>query len=159
LLANLYLHLLDRIWDRRRLDEHLGARLVRYCDELRLRRSWKSGKSYPHVQPSRKSRRRIGDKLTWLTRREHTPVPMEVLVEEVNASLRGWVDYFHYGNCSRVLAAVKAHAEKRLHIQLHRRHRVKSWGTAFAKYPAKALYGVYGLYQVPTTAGWTRAHA
>jgi group II intron reverse transcriptase/maturase len=34
LLANLYLHLLDRIWDRHRLDEHLGARLVRYCDDF-----------------------------------------------------------------------------------------------------------------------------
>ena len=101
--------------------------------ELRLRRSWQSGKSYPHVQPSRKSRRRIGDKLTWLTRRERTPMPMETLVEEVNASLRGWVEYFHYRNCSRVLAAVKVHAEKRLRIQRRRRYGVKSWGAAFAK--------------------------
>jgi RNA-directed DNA polymerase len=84
---------------------------------------------------------------------------MEVLVEEVNDSLRGWVAYFHYRNCSRMLAAVKTHAEQRLRIQLRRRHGLKSWGAGFTKYPAKVLYGVYGLYRVPTTAGWTQAHA
>lgn len=34
LLANLYLHLLDRIWERHRLEDHLQARLVRYCDDF-----------------------------------------------------------------------------------------------------------------------------
>ena len=34
LLANCYLHLLDRIWDRRQLDKKLGARIVRYADDF-----------------------------------------------------------------------------------------------------------------------------
>jgi group II intron reverse transcriptase/maturase len=34
LLANLYLHLLDRIWERRDLERRLGARLVRYADDV-----------------------------------------------------------------------------------------------------------------------------
>ena len=33
LLANLYLHILDRIWDRGNLQQRLGARLVRYADD------------------------------------------------------------------------------------------------------------------------------
>lgn len=33
LLANLYLHLLDRIWERHDLEGRLGARLVRYADD------------------------------------------------------------------------------------------------------------------------------
>jgi group II intron reverse transcriptase/maturase len=33
LLANLYLHLLDRIWERHDLERRLGARLVRYADD------------------------------------------------------------------------------------------------------------------------------
>jgi retron-type reverse transcriptase len=32
LLANLYLHLLDRIWERHGLESHYRARLVRYAD-------------------------------------------------------------------------------------------------------------------------------
>ena len=34
LLANLYLHLLDRIWERHNLEQRLGARIVRYADDL-----------------------------------------------------------------------------------------------------------------------------
>jgi len=34
LLANLYLHLLDRIWERRELPSQYGAQLVRYADDL-----------------------------------------------------------------------------------------------------------------------------
>jgi group II intron reverse transcriptase/maturase len=34
LLANLYLHLLDRIWERHNLEKRLGARIVRYADDL-----------------------------------------------------------------------------------------------------------------------------
>ncbi len=34
LLANLYLHLLDRIWERQHLEKRLGAHLVRYADDF-----------------------------------------------------------------------------------------------------------------------------
>ena len=34
LLSNLYLHLLDRIWERHRLKDKLGAHLVRYADDF-----------------------------------------------------------------------------------------------------------------------------
>lgn len=34
LLANLYLHLLDRIWERHQLEKKPGARLVRFADDL-----------------------------------------------------------------------------------------------------------------------------
>ncbi len=38
LLANLYLHLLDRIWERRQLQQRLGAPIVRYADDSAPRR-------------------------------------------------------------------------------------------------------------------------
>jgi group II intron reverse transcriptase/maturase len=34
LLSNLYLHILDRIWQRRNLQQRLGARIVRYADDI-----------------------------------------------------------------------------------------------------------------------------
>ncbi|MDG4477096.1 reverse transcriptase domain-containing protein [Thiovibrio frasassiensis] len=34
LLANLYLHILDRIWERRGLQVRLSARIVRYADDI-----------------------------------------------------------------------------------------------------------------------------
>ena len=62
LLANLYLHLLDRIWERWRLAERCGARLVRYADDLvvfvRGRRGTgvgaaETGAKTPGVEPER----------------------------------------------------------------------------------------------------------
>uniref|UniRef100_UPI003F49E63C reverse transcriptase domain-containing protein n=1 Tax=Desulfobacterium sp. N47 TaxID=3115210 RepID=UPI003F49E63C len=34
LLSNLFLHLLDRIWERRGLDRQIGARIIRYADDI-----------------------------------------------------------------------------------------------------------------------------
>lgn len=34
LLANIYLNILDSLWEARKVDERLGARLIRYADDL-----------------------------------------------------------------------------------------------------------------------------
>jgi group II intron reverse transcriptase/maturase len=204
LLANLYLHLLDRIWQRHDLEERYGARLIRYADdfvilcrgstrqplemlnyvldrldltlnedktkmvnaaresfeflgfEIRVRQSRRTGNYYPHVQPSRKSIKRVKDRVTAQTQRKLTPVPLADLIEGLNASLRGWANYFHFRNCSAVFGEVKQHVEERLRTHLRKRHKIKSRGTGYKKYPTGRLYADYGLYKVPTTAGWRR---
>jgi group II intron reverse transcriptase/maturase len=207
LLANLYLHLLDRIWQRHGLQEHLGARLVRYADDfvvlcrkgsaaplavvrhvlgrlglrlneqktrvvdarresfdflgfaLRERVSWKTGRRYVHVEPSKRSVQRIKRQVTELTERRRSVLPLSVVMDQVNAALRGWVGYFHHGNCARRLQRVKTHAEQRVGIHLCQRHKIRHRVGGYARYPEWRLYAEYGLYKVPTTAGWTRAHA
>jgi len=208
LLANLYLHILDRIWEKGNLQQRLGARIVRYADDIVIlcRRmktdkamttlrhilerlgltlnetktknvnvfkdkfdflgftiwmgtSWKTGKFYPHVQPSKKSLQIIKDRVTELTTRYRTVKPLDQVVTEVNATVRGWVGYFHYGNCSKALTHVRVHVEERLRTHLRKRHKIKKRGEGFVLYKSRILYEKYGLYKVPTTAGWTRAHA
>jgi group II intron reverse transcriptase/maturase len=171
LLANLYLHILDRIWARRDLRQRLGARIVRYADDIvilcrkgkseqamtvlrqileRLQltlneaktkvvdthagkfdflgfTAWmgkgrKTGRHYPHVQPSRKAERKIKDRITELTKRERTIMPLECVVNEVNATVKGWVGYFHYRNCSQPLGRIRNHLEQRLITHLRKRH-------------------------------------
>jgi len=74
--------------------------------------------------------------------------------------LWGWVNYFHYRNCSKAMCEIKAHAEQRLCIWLRNRHKVRSWKEGYHRFPSTRLYADYGLYKVPTTAGWTaKAHA
>ncbi|MFZ0932593.1 MAG: group II intron reverse transcriptase/maturase [Syntrophobacteraceae bacterium] len=203
LLANLYLHILDRIWERHKLQQRLGARIVRYADDIVilcpktkaeqamtvLRRIlarlglalnevktkivdtftgkfeflgfsiWmgtgrETGKRYPHIQPSKKSLQTIRDRVTKLTRRERSAMPLEWIVNEVNSTVRGWTGYFHFGNCSQALAQVKRHVENRLVTHLRKRHKVKDWKAGYAKFPRRSLYERYGLYKVPTSAAW-----
>ncbi|MCK4467588.1 MAG: group II intron reverse transcriptase/maturase [Desulfobacterales bacterium] len=207
LLANLYLHLLDRIWERHQLNKRLGAHLVRYADdfvvlckrgterpmtiiqniltrleltlnksktrmvnasqerfdflgfELCIARSWRTGNLYPNVRPSWKSLKTIKSRLTAMTRRGLTRLPLEEVVENVNLTLRGWTAYFHYRNCSEVLSQVKEHTEQRLRTHLRKRHKIKDRGTGCLCFTGRSLYTKYGLYKVPTTAGWTNVHA
>ena len=208
LLANLYLHILDRIWERHNLQQRLGARIVRYADDIVLLcRRCKSGKAmtvlrqilerlgltlneaktkvvnayegkfdflgftiwmgkgrktrnyYPHVQPSKKSEQTIKDRITELTTRNRTIMPLEWVVNEVNATVRGWVGYFHFRNCNQTLGKVRNHLEQRLITHLRKRHKIRNRKSGYVKFPNRSLYAKYGLYKVPTTAGWTKAHA
>ena len=208
LLANLYMHILDRIWERHNLQERLGARIVRYADDIvilcrkgksgeamamlrqileRLEltlneaktkvvdacagkfdflgftawmgRGRKTGKYYPHIQPSKEAEQKVKDRIAKLTRRGRTIMPLEWVVNEVNTMLRGWVGYFHYRNCSKTLIRVRNHLEQRMITHLRKRHKVRDRNTGYVRFPSRSLYENYGLCKVPTTAGWTKAHA
>jgi len=208
LLSNLYLHILDRIWERGNLQQRLGARIVRYADDIVIlcrrtktgkamatlrhvlerlgltlnetktktvnafkdkfdflgfticmAKSMKTGKHYSMVQPSMKSQRVIKDRVTELTTRYRTGKPLNLVVREVNTTVRGWVGYFHYRNCSKALAHVKGHVEERLRTHLRKRHKIRNRGEGYVLYKTSILYEKYGLYKVPTSSGWARAHA
>lgn len=207
LLANCYLHVLDRLWQRHNLKGKLQAHLVRYADDfvvlcrrdvqeplkvvghvlerldlslnetktqivdatkasfnflgfaIRMSRGRRTGKPYPHVCPSDKSLMKIRAKLTQLTGRELTPIALDKIVGNVNRSLNGWVNYFHYRNSNLVMEKVKVHAEQRMRTHLMKRHKVKDRGIGEGRFPSVDLYRRYGLYKVPTAAGWKSAHA
>lgn len=208
LLANLYLHILDRIWKRRDLQQRLGARIVRYADDIvilcrkgksgeamvmlrqileRLEltlneaktkvvdayvgkfdflgftawmgRGRKTGKYYPHIQPSKKAEQKVKGRITELTQRDRTIMPLEWVVNEASTMLRGWVGYFHYRNCSQTLIRVRNHLEQRMITHLRKRHKVRDRNTGYVRFPNRSLYEKYGLYKVPTSAGWTKVHA
>ncbi|MDO8444675.1 MAG: group II intron maturase-specific domain-containing protein [Deltaproteobacteria bacterium] len=122
-------------------------------------KSRRTGNHYPHVQPSRKSLKKIKDRVTEQTGRYTTIVPLDDVISEVNSTLRGWVGYFHIRNCSKSLEEVRGHVEQRLRTQLCKRHKVRDRKTGYARFGNRVLYEKYGLYKVPTSSGWTKAHA
>ncbi len=50
----------------------------------------RSVKAYPHIQPGRRAVKRINAKLTDLTRRDPTPIPLPIIVQWLNQPLRCW---------------------------------------------------------------------
>ena len=207
LLANCYLHILDRIWQRRHLKGKLSAHLVRYADDfvvmcrkeveeplkvvkhvlerlgltlneakthvvdatqasfnflgftLQMSRGARTGKPYPNVRPADKSLKKIKARLTELTGRNLTAIPLGDVVGNVNRSLRGWANYFHYRNSSQAMSKVRQHAEDRLRTHLMKRHKVKDRKAALCRFPRRDLYERHGLHKVSGTAGWNPAHA
>ena len=121
--------------------------------------SRRTGKVYPHIQASKKALQTIKDRITGLTTRDRTIMPLEWIVNEVNATVRGWVGYFHYRNSSKTLQKVRNHLEQRLITHLRKRHKVRDRRAGYFMFPNKSLYERYNLYKVPTTAGWKKAHA
>ena len=205
LLANLYLHLVDRSWARREVGPRLRAKLVRYADDLvvlcagdvgpsrqvlrhmlgrlglrlneektkgvnawterfnflgfsfGMKRARASGKAYPHVEPSPQSIQRVKTRVTRMTTRRLTPIPLSQVVDALNQYLRGWAGYFQYRNSSKALGRVKWHVEERLRAHLRKRHQLKSRGEGYAQFSTHLLYARYGLFKLPTIAGWKKA--
>ncbi|MGH8548632.1 MAG: group II intron maturase-specific domain-containing protein [Methylococcales bacterium] len=79
-----------------------------------MNRGVKTGKPYPNVRPADQSLKKIKPRLTELTGRNLTPIPLGNVAGNVNCSLRGWVNYFHYRNSNQGMDKVKNHAEQRL---------------------------------------------
>ena len=126
---------------------------------LQMSHGAKTGKWYPNVRPSDQAVSKIMARLTALTRRELTCIPLDDVVGSVNRSLRGWASYFHFRNSSLAMSKVRNHAEQRLRIHLRKRHKVRDRMAGYAMFTHRALYERYGLYKVPTTAVWKNVQA
>ena len=68
------------------------------------------------------------------------------------------VPIFFY-NCSQTLALLRYHLEQRLMTHLRKRHKVRDRKAGYVRFPQRVLYERYGLYKVPKTAAWKKAHA
>jgi hypothetical protein len=105
-----------------------------------MAKSRRTGSYYPHVQPSKKSLKTIKDRITQLTARTRTVMPVDWIVSELNATVRGWVGYFHVRNCSQNLARVRRHLEERMRTHLRKRHKVRDRKTGYIRFTERDLY-------------------
>lgn len=114
---------------------------------IRWQPSRRSSRWYAHVEPSAKSRRRLREKV-----REHLNhwtlhCSIADRVKEVNQVLRGWGQYFHYRNSSRVFGKTNNWVSDRMRRWLWRKHRCTK--ALWEAYPNSLLYGKYGLRWLP----------
>jgi RNA-directed DNA polymerase len=117
-------------------------------------RSSKSGKMIALVEPSRKSEQRFRDEVRSLTARWTHCSPQHEIVEGVNQYVRGWVNYFHLHNSTRVFTRQRFFLEQRMRKYLQKRRQRR--GNGMMQWPASRLYKELGLCVMPVHASYRR---
>jgi group II intron reverse transcriptase/maturase len=118
----------------------------------------KHGKAFIGTEPSRKSLKRIIEKIHDETTRRWNLESPEKRVAELNALLRGWSGYFNQGRVVRAYRIIQHYTDARLRRWLIRRRGKR--GTGYRQYPNEYLYETLGLYRLPQSrAAVTNAKA
>jgi hypothetical protein len=106
----------------------------------------RAGRRYLGAAPSKKAIQRLRERgRTILHHANKQPWPEGG--EELNQTLRGWQNYFSYGSVNRAYEAVNWMVLEKARGFLRERHKAKT-KTVWKQFPARTLYGAFGIYKV-----------
>jgi len=122
----------------------------------RMRPSWKwRDRWYLQKWPSDRAMASIRGKIRDRTARRNARLPLEETVENVNHVVRGWGNYFRYGNSARKFSHIDSYVHERLAKLASAKHGLtgRNWVSRFT-YEWCTQLGVYRLTGTvrPTTA-------
>lgn len=110
-------------------------------------RHWQTGKRFIASRPSKKSQKRLKEKVNVLLHRGN-PIPWPELRSRLNRLLSGWTEYFSFGQTNQAYSAIRWHVGLRVRRFLCRRHKLRVAGTG--RFGIGEVYGEMGvldLYQ------------
>jgi RNA-directed DNA polymerase len=115
--------------------------------EHRMRQSKKwRGRWYLNCWPSPRAMDSIRAKVRARTTRSWASLPLDFVVEELNPVLRGWGNYFRYGNSSRKFAIIDSYVHLRMAMLASDKYGLhgRNWSTRFT-YGWMTDLGIYRL--------------
>ena len=124
----------------------------------RMRESWKQpGRWYLQKWPSRRAMASVRGTIRGRTERRYARLPLEWAVDDLNRVLRGWGNYFRYGNSGQKFAHVDSYVNERLAILASAKHELqgRNWVTRFTYEWVTRL----GIYRLTGTVTPTLAYA
>jgi len=125
--------------------------------EHRMRKSWRTRYWYLQKWPSRRAMASIRGKIRDRTDRRYARLPLEYAVENVNHVVRGWGNYFRYGNSAEKFSQIDSYVNERLAILASAKHGLhgRNWATRFNHGWCTKL----GVYRLTGTVRSTTAYA
>lgn len=124
--------------------EFLGFRMVR--------RKSPKGKNYYHTEPSPKACAKMREAIREETRRNALNKDAKAVFGKVNQRLRGWAEYYHYGNSTRVFSKMQNHVNEQMRRWLWKKHNKKHG--RYSHYQDERLYNHYGIIKLPLYEAW-----
>jgi RNA-directed DNA polymerase len=118
----------------------------------------KTGHAYLGTRPSRKSIRRVIERLHAQTDVRTGLLDTTLVVQRINWLLRGWAGYFCLGPVSKSYRALDRYTIRRLRRWLCRKHKVGSHG--YTRFPDGYFYtrlGLVRLAPLTKTRPWANA--
>jgi hypothetical protein len=112
----------------------------------RMRKSRRTGHWYLQKWPSPRAMASIKGKIRDRTDRRYARLPLEHAVENVNHVVRGWGNYFRYGNSAAKFSHIDSYVNERLAILASAKHGLqgRNWVSRF-NYEWSTKLGVYRL--------------